>query len=285
MATRQVRLAVALREPLPWPELAGLARAAEEAGFEAVFVPEVGHRDPFAMLAGFAGASERLTLATGVASMEWRTPQAMALGAATVHDLSGSRHLLGLGAGFQDLRTFRSYAAEVRSALEGASIIDGPMPIWFAALGDRAVEAAATDADGVLLNWCTPGRVAAAAEVVHSVRDGDRPFEIGVYLRCCLTGVNGEAPLEALRQVTSVYAAMPHYRRQFEAWGFGGELDPVSDRVVDAICVRGGTEAFRARAEELAEAGADVIVVYPVPAHEAVSSMLATILAAAPAGR
>ncbi len=273
---------MALREPLPWTELAELVRAAEDAGYQAAFVPEVGHRDPFAMLAGFAGATERLTLATGVASMEWRAPLAMALAAATVHELSGGRHLLGIGAGHRDLPAFRRYAAEVRTALGSASIIDGPMPVWFAALGDRAVEAAARDADGVLLNWCTPERVAAAAEVVRSVREPGRPFEIGVYLRCSLTGAADEAPLEALREVTSVYAAMPHYRRQFEAMGLAGELDPVSDRAVDAVCVRGDREAFLARAQDLAEAGAGVIVVYPVPVHEAASSMLGTILAAAP---
>jgi alkanesulfonate monooxygenase SsuD/methylene tetrahydromethanopterin reductase-like flavin-dependent oxidoreductase (luciferase family) len=288
------RVAVALREPLPWAGLLELVRTAEDAGFEAIFVPEVGNREAFAQLSAMAMVTSRLTLATGVVSMESRRPETTATAAITLHELSGGRHVLGLGAGFGRLDAFLDYADQVRRAAAGHPVGSLP-PVWFAALGDRAVEAAAVHADGVVLNWCTPERVRRARETIRRARGrADAPFTVAVYVRCCLTGVEDDAPLRALREATALYASLPHYRRQLDGLGLGeeaevaakalhaGDLDGVPESLVDALCVRGGREAFRRRADELAEAGADVVVVYPVPAREALSSMLGTILAAAP---
>lgn len=294
MAERQSgpRLAVALREPLPWPELLGLVRTAEETGYEAVFVPEVGHREAFSQLAAMATSTSRLRLASGVVSLESRTPQATAAAALTVHELSGGRHVLGVGAGHRSLSELLAYDSQLRQALTAHALGPAP-PVWFAALGDRVVEAAAERADGVLLNWCTPERVADAVQAVRR-RDPQRPFTVGVYVRCCLTGVADDAPLEALRLAAATYASLPHYRRQFEAMGLGdgaaaaaraladGDVTAVPESFVDALCVRGGRDAFRERALAFARAGADVVVVYPVAARDAASSLLATLLAAAP---
>jgi alkanesulfonate monooxygenase SsuD/methylene tetrahydromethanopterin reductase-like flavin-dependent oxidoreductase (luciferase family) len=286
------RLAVALREPLPWADLLGLVRTAEDARYERVFVPETANREAFGQLAGFAAATTTLGLGTGVIAIESRAPATIAAGAATLQESSGGRFVLGLGAGFAGLSALQSAAKEVRAAMDASPLpMESPPPVWFAALGDRAVAAAAEEADGVLLNWCSPERVAGAAEIVRRERGGDGAgdgFTMAVYVRCCLTGVDDGAPLEALAEATRLYAAIPHYRRQFEAMGLGAEAEaaasgePVPERIVDAVCIRGGREAFRARAAEYLQAGADLVVVYPVPARDAASSMLGTILAAAP---
>ncbi|MCA1726630.1 MAG: LLM class flavin-dependent oxidoreductase [Actinobacteria bacterium] len=283
------QLAVALREPLPWADLLELVRTAEDTGYEAVFVPETGNREAFGQLAGFAAATSRVRVGTGVVSVESRSPVIVAAGAVTLHEASGGRFVLGLGAGFAPLATLSQSAKEIRAAMEASPVPHDTLPpVWFAALGDRAVALAAREADGVILNWCTPERAADAVEIIRRERGGLDGFTVAVYLRCSLTGIKDEAPFEALAEVSRVYAALPHYRRQFEAMGLGPEAqraaagEPVPERLVDAICVRGGRDAFRARADAFAQAGVDLVVVYPVPAREPASSMLGTILAAAP---
>jgi 2-methylisocitrate lyase-like PEP mutase family enzyme len=52
--------------------------------------------------------------------------------------------------------------------------------------------------------------------------------------------------------------------------------------LVDALCIRGGRDEAMERIDRYREAGADLVVVYPVPAQEALSSLMATIMTAAP---
>ncbi|MGH2556107.1 MAG: LLM class flavin-dependent oxidoreductase, partial [Actinomycetota bacterium] len=72
---------------------------AEDTGYEAVFVPEISGREAFSTLAGFATATTRIGLGTGVVTIPSRSPVTSAMAAATVHDLSGGRAVLGVGAG------------------------------------------------------------------------------------------------------------------------------------------------------------------------------------------
>ena len=90
---------VALRDPLPWPEFACAARLAEELGYVAAFLPEIAGRDALATLTGLAGETSHMLLGTGVVPMTARTPHLTARGAATVHERSGGRAILGLGTG------------------------------------------------------------------------------------------------------------------------------------------------------------------------------------------
>src|SRR6185436_6226197 len=96
---RQTALGFALRDAYPWPDLAALASVGEQLGFEALFLPEVGARDTLAALAALAGVTDRLRLGTGVVPLPSRPPELLAMAAATVHECSGGRLLLGLGTG------------------------------------------------------------------------------------------------------------------------------------------------------------------------------------------
>ena len=92
--------------------------------------------------------------------------------------------ILGLGTGpavpgaLDRLRVLiaalRGLFADERVDLDGSSMrlslrVGSPPPIWMSALGPRAVRMAGEVADGVLLNWCTPDRV---ADAVTQVREG-----------------------------------------------------------------------------------------------------------------
>ena len=89
----------ALRDAVPWKELGPIVRAAEPAGYTAVFLPEIAGRDALVTLGMFAGETRGLLLGTGVLPMRSRTPLLTAMAAATVQERSGGRLILGLGTG------------------------------------------------------------------------------------------------------------------------------------------------------------------------------------------
>ncbi|MGH2725175.1 MAG: LLM class flavin-dependent oxidoreductase [Actinomycetota bacterium] len=326
MAERTMQLAVALngygltfeergarvRQVVPWRDLLQIVETVEETGYEAVFTPEIAAREAFSTLAGFAGATTRLRLATGVVRMDRRDVQTTALAAATIDDLSAGRFVLGLGSSGA-IEEARRFLRDVREALLGRDVVeDGPggqtdvagldhpapgVPVFLAALGPRMTELAGEAADGVLLNWCTPERVVRARQEVargaeRAGRDPGR-VAVAVYVRACL-GHDRAHALTALREVAGQYAAMPKYRRQFEAMGLGNEAeaagrptggpgwDHVPRGLVETVCLLGTREQAQERLAAFHQAGADLVVVYPVPAQEAVSSIMGTVLAVAP---
>jgi 5,10-methylenetetrahydromethanopterin reductase len=209
----------------------------------------------------------------------------------------------------------RRYVAIVRQAMAGQMVqgddlfggvggfrldlqsSSSPRPIWLGALGDRMISLAGEVADGVILNWCTPERVAAARRILHQAADqAGRPPQdvtVAVYVRACL-GVEEPVALQALRSVTGRYATIPHYLRQLQAMGLGEEgaiaakafeadrRDEVPDRLVRALTVTGGRGEALGRFAAYRDAGADLVLCYPVPALDPFSSVMGTILAAAP---
>ena len=148
---------------------------ADRLGYEAVLVPEGWGWDSTVVLAEIAIRTERIRLATGIASIWGRSPATLAMAAATLDDLSGGRFALGLGASTPRLAErfhgvpFEAPAARleqtvtaVRSLLRGdraplpsdarglrLGVAPRPeIPIWVAALGPRATAVATTSADG-----------------------------------------------------------------------------------------------------------------------------------------
>jgi alkanesulfonate monooxygenase SsuD/methylene tetrahydromethanopterin reductase-like flavin-dependent oxidoreductase (luciferase family) len=316
---------VVLRDPLPWADLRQVVETAEETGYGAVFVPEIAGREAFSTLASFGLLTSQVRLGTGVVTVWSRSPVTVAMGAATVHDLSGERLILGLGAGSMPawrrahgsgsiLDVVRQYVRVVREALSGQPVgpddlfgAEGfalglaggraPPRIWLGALGDRMVRLAGEIADGVLLNWCTPERVAEAAAMVRDAAAGAGrdPHEVAVavYVRACL-GVDERVALGTLKPMAGQYARSPHYLRQFRAMGLEDQAraagtalaanrpDEVPEAFVRTLCVTGGRKEALARFDAYEEAGADLVLCYPVTALEPFSSLLGTILAAAP---
>jgi alkanesulfonate monooxygenase SsuD/methylene tetrahydromethanopterin reductase-like flavin-dependent oxidoreductase (luciferase family) len=308
-----------LRDALALPDLREIATTAEETGYGAIFVPEIAGREAFSTLTVLAGATERVTLGTGVVPMDSRGPGVTAMAAATLHDASGGRHVLGMGAGHPPPGTtpppsqrLREYVRVVRAALAGETVsselygleefrlelgLERPPPIWLAALGERTVELAAEAADGVLLNWCTPARVGEAKKTIAAAATGagrdSGAITVAVYVRACV-GVPAGVALGALQAMTALYASLPNYRPQFERMGLGEEAglaaaafqanrpEEVPGSMVDALCVRGTREAWTERAAAFRAAGADLILCYPVAALDPFSSVLGTTLACAP---
>jgi alkanesulfonate monooxygenase SsuD/methylene tetrahydromethanopterin reductase-like flavin-dependent oxidoreductase (luciferase family) len=102
-----------------WPEVAAIAHAAEETGFESIWVgdhllyrdggrPERGPWDAWTQLAALASITSRVRLGPLVAATAFHAPGLIARMAASVDEISGGRFTLGLGAGWNepDFRAF-----------------------------------------------------------------------------------------------------------------------------------------------------------------------------------
>ena len=287
-------------------------RDVEPAGYTAVFLPEITGRDALVTLGMFAGETRRLLLGTGVLPMRSRTPLLTAMGAATVHERSGGRLILGLGTGEVGrgaLDELRETVRRVRALLRGETLEEGggdsvtlslppgrEVPIWVSALGPKAMRLAGEIADGVILNWCPPERVSfARARIAEGAEAAERDpvsVTVAVYVRAWVGRDEAEA-MSALRAMAGRYASYRAYRRQFEQVGLGpqaavagqahraGRSEDVPEVLVRSVCAVG--DGARDRLDAFREAGADLPIVYPVATADPAASIEATLRALAPA--
>lgn len=90
----------------PWghtiEELVRASRDAEDAGFDAIWVPEL-HRSAFVPAAAVALGTERARIGTAIALAFVRSPMITALEAIDVDELSAGRFVLGIGSGVKRL--------------------------------------------------------------------------------------------------------------------------------------------------------------------------------------
>jgi len=142
MPARKPRVAVQLPEverDVRWPEYRAMAAAAEEAGFDGLYVgdhllyrddgrPERGPWEAWTLLAALAAVTERVDLGPLVACAGFHPPAVLAKMAATLTELSGGRFVLGLGAGWNE-DEFRAFGVpfdrRVSRFAEALAIIDG----------------------------------------------------------------------------------------------------------------------------------------------------------------
>jgi alkanesulfonate monooxygenase SsuD/methylene tetrahydromethanopterin reductase-like flavin-dependent oxidoreductase (luciferase family) len=117
-----VRVGVQLPEVerrVSWSEYVAMARAAEEVGFDSIWVgdhlvyrsdgrPERGPWEAWTLLAALAAVTERVTLGPLVACTAFHPPALLAKMAATITEVSGGRFTLALGAGWNKAE-FRAF--------------------------------------------------------------------------------------------------------------------------------------------------------------------------------
>jgi probable F420-dependent oxidoreductase len=102
-----------------WPEYLAMARAAEAAGFDTLWLGD--HRlyrygdgstrgpwEVWTMLSALAASTSRIRLGPLVAATAFHAPPMLAKLAATVDEISGGRLILGLGAGWNETE-FRAF--------------------------------------------------------------------------------------------------------------------------------------------------------------------------------
>ena len=102
-----------------WPEYLAIARAAEEGGFDSIWMGdhllyrdrrgiERGPLEAWTLLSALAAATERVRLGPLVACTAFHPPGLIAKMAATIGEVSGGRFVLGIGAGWNE-EEFRAF--------------------------------------------------------------------------------------------------------------------------------------------------------------------------------
>jgi alkanesulfonate monooxygenase SsuD/methylene tetrahydromethanopterin reductase-like flavin-dependent oxidoreductase (luciferase family) len=98
---------------VPWTEYVAMARAAEESGFDSIWLgdhllyrddgrPERGPWEAWTLLSALAASTERVELGPLVACAAFHPPGLIAKMAATLAEISAGRFVLGLGAGWNE---------------------------------------------------------------------------------------------------------------------------------------------------------------------------------------
>lgn len=96
-----MKISVNLMPEAPVGVLVGLAKTAEELGYERVWVYDEGlaMRDVYVTLTAIACATSKVSIGTGITNPYTRHPSTTAAAIATLFELSNGRTFLGLGAG------------------------------------------------------------------------------------------------------------------------------------------------------------------------------------------
>jgi alkanesulfonate monooxygenase SsuD/methylene tetrahydromethanopterin reductase-like flavin-dependent oxidoreductase (luciferase family) len=120
--TGSLRVGVQLPEverEVGWSEYVEMARAAEEAGFDSIWIgdhllyrgdgrEERGPLEAWTLLSALAASTRRVRLGPLVACASFHPPGLIAKMAATIAEVSGGRFVLGLGAGWNEVE-YRAY--------------------------------------------------------------------------------------------------------------------------------------------------------------------------------
>lgn len=283
-------------------ELVDLAVHVEQAGLDAVSIGEYASDDAFALAAAIAVRTERIRIETSVVSVVSRSSPLLAMGAATVDDLSGGRFVLGLGAGSPVVARFHGQpfdrpldsvartVAEVRSLLAGERLDErrfelrmpppGTLPIMLSALNPGMVRLAATATEGVMLPLlCSPrlvGELASTIQEVRAAHGATGEFET-IAIQHAAAGVDARARVK--REIGG-YFLVPTYRRAaldlvgeaeleraadaHAAGGMPAVVDWLPDAAVDEVFVGGDVDAFAARVKQLDDNGCNGVRFTPL---------------------
>jgi probable F420-dependent oxidoreductase len=272
--------------PLRPSEQLAYAQAADLLGYHACWLGEGANFDSFS-LSGAIASRTSLQIATAIVPIYNRTPMILAMSAATVAQLTGSRFILGLGSSTQNMMNgwngvpaerpllrMRETIGVIRRLLAGEKVtfrgetlhVEGarlettpaaPPPIYMAALNKKMLRLAGEIADGVILNLFGPQHLPMLlAEVASGADSAGRDLsEIEVVVRLQVAvGVSREEAHTRARAAFGPYVAASGYNAFYRWLGYEAEAEAVAE----AMTKGQRAEVQRAISSDLA----DALVVY-----------------------
>jgi probable F420-dependent oxidoreductase len=240
-------------------------RELEAAGYETIWFGESPYnKEALSHAALLLDATERVTVATGIANIWLRSPAAAANGAATLAEAHPGRFVLGLGVSHAPAVTFigQNYSKPLTRMREYLDAMDAgrytaapppePAPRLLAALGPKMLELARDRSQGAHPYLTTPAHTRHAREILGA----------GPLLAPEQAFVLEPDPARAraiARGHLEYYLTLPNYRNNWLRSGFEANdvAEGGSDKLVDALVAWGDEAAVRERLEEHVAAGAD----------------------------
>lgn len=264
-----------------WLTLLGLRPAGDERaaaaeierlGYPALWFGETPvNKEAFVHAGILLAATERIAIATGIASIYARDAAAANAAGNALAEAHDGRFVLGLGVSHAPAVAQRGHdygkpVTEMRRYLDALDAADyrapapaHPAPVVIAALRRRMLELARDRAHGAHPYLVTPAHTARAREIL-----GPGPVlapEQGVVLETDPARARAVA-----REHLSAYLRLPNYTNSWREDGFGDNdfADGGSDRLVDALIAWGDADAIAQRVAAHHVAGADHVCIQPV---------------------
>ena len=237
----------------------------EAMGYRTVWVPEsIGSKEAFSHASILLGGTERIVVATGIASIWARDPMAMANGARALAEAHPGRFLLGVGVShapsaavrghryFEPVGRMRRYLDEMEEADYVGPEPSGGAPIVLAALGPRMLELAAERADGAH-SYFVP------VEHTPMARERLGPGPLLAVEQTAVIETDAETARGIGRGFAARYLDFPNYSNNLRRLGWSEDdlSDGGSDRLIDAVVALGDVPAVLARVRAHLDAGAD----------------------------
>ena len=244
------------------------ARRLEALGFSTLWVGESFRREALANSAILLAATERLQVATGIASIWARDAQAMRAGQLTLAEAYPDRFLLGLGVSHVPLVNPRGHtydrpysAMRAYLAAMAAAQYDAPRPAAepltvLAALGPKMLELAASSADGAHPYFVPVAHTQLARSILG-------PSKLLCPEQAVVLEDDPKRARTVARRHTGSYLRLPNYRHNLERLGFAAaEMDDGgTDRLVDAVVAWGPVGLVADRVRDHLRAGADHVAI------------------------
>ena len=263
-----VGLWTGLLDAHPSSRVKELAVELEEMGWPCLWRPETAGRDALVSCAQLLDATTRLKVATGIAQMHARHPVTTRNAQRTLHESSGGRFLLGLGVshgpfieGVRKLDYSTPYsdmvdylAAMAEAPFMAVAAPDEP-PTVLAALGPKMLRLAASAAQGAHPYFTPVEHTAFARETIG-------PDALLAPEQMVVLETDRTVATEIARKHMSRYLTLPNYTNNLRRFGFeDDDIDGPSERLIDAIVVRGTTDDVVARVREHHDAGANHVCI------------------------
>ncbi|HEY3685009.1 MAG TPA: LLM class F420-dependent oxidoreductase [Streptosporangiaceae bacterium] len=217
------------------------------------------------LLGDLLGASRRIPVATGIASVWLESPEDMAAHTAALTAAHPGRFLLGIGAShgpIVEAVTDQAYTkpySKVVEFLDGLDAAATPVPVderVIAALGPRTIRLSGERALGAHPYLTTPEHTREAREIL-----GDGPL-LAPEQKVVLDTDPVRARALGRAKVAGTYLRLPNYVNNLRRLGFpDAEIEAASDDVVDALIAWGSPDDIAERIRAHHDAGADHVAV------------------------
>ncbi|MBT5601385.1 MAG: LLM class flavin-dependent oxidoreductase [Gammaproteobacteria bacterium] len=251
-------------------QLITYAQAAEGAGLDTIWVPELYGRDPFVTCALLLGATQRIRVGTAIANVYVRDARATKAAAYTLADSYGDRFDLGLGLSnkvgnvprghewLAPLTKMNDFVDRYDTAELMFSHKDTQVCRYLAAHGPKLMTLAGARLDGAFTYLQT---------LAYSAEAKDRLA--GKKLLLMQPSVFIEQPDQArdmARKAIAVYMPLTNYHRAWRERGFADAdfQQGGSDPFIDALIAWGSVDRIRERYQAQRTQGVDHIIIIPV---------------------